>query len=557
MSEGNTHIIRESQRDHNQASRSEEKTCSRETDIDWLYEQAEKRLAATNDAIRTTRTFFFALLSVATYIGIIIAGTTDEQLLRITPARLPMFGVEVPLTGFYMFVPWLFVLLHFNLLIHIGLTSKKLKGFLDDLEPLAESLSARLTRDVANFPLAQWMAVKHDPIFRVLLSILVWITLILIPSFLLLWIQIRFLAFQDEMFTWFHSASVTIDTVLIVGFQLWFIRHVEPGKRLRHHLKFMVNSQGRRFKQWFRIILLQPTVRYLFPMIPFVLSVALSVMLSNILKQGSVENTTERVVAHWISEKCKLDLKEKILTRTTPSAQTIRALRGESNDRKMQAMEKVLGLDLKGRHLIGANFSKAVLPEADLRGAKLQGADFSEAQLQGVQLIGAELAGANFFKAQLQRANLRETGFEETDFRYAQLQGSDLNGAQMQNVKLIKADLKEANLQGADLQKADLLDAQLVSANLMQVKLNHAMLRNVNLQKAQLRWANLENAILIMAQLQNADLRDSQLHGARFGDANLEDADLSGADCTDADFRGANLKGVKLEGIKGTFYIPK
>jgi hypothetical protein len=51
----------------------------------WQFEQAKERLAAANEAIRTTRTYFFALISIAAYIGVVVWGTTDEQLLRISP----------------------------------------------------------------------------------------------------------------------------------------------------------------------------------------------------------------------------------------------------------------------------------------------------------------------------------------------------------------------------------------------------------------------------------------------------------------------------------------
>jgi hypothetical protein len=85
---------------------------NREQDRDWLFAQAEKRLAAANEAIRSTRTYFFALLSIAAYIDVVVWGTTHEQLLRISPVKLPIIGVEVPLTGFYTAVPLLFVLLH-------------------------------------------------------------------------------------------------------------------------------------------------------------------------------------------------------------------------------------------------------------------------------------------------------------------------------------------------------------------------------------------------------------------------------------------------------------
>jgi hypothetical protein len=119
------------------AQRAKGEPLPREQDPSWLLQQAKDRLAAANAAIGSTRTFFFALISIAAYIGVVVWGTTNEQLLRISPVKLPIIGVEVPLTGFYAAVPWLFVLLHFNLIIHLGLTSKKLKAFLDQLAELA------------------------------------------------------------------------------------------------------------------------------------------------------------------------------------------------------------------------------------------------------------------------------------------------------------------------------------------------------------------------------------------------------------------------------------
>lgn len=442
------------------AQRAKGEPIPREQDPSWLLQQAKDRLAAANAAIGTTRTFFFALASIAAYIGVVVWGTTDEQLLRISPVKLPIIGVEVPLTGFYVAVPWLFVLLHFNLIIHLGLTSKKLKAFLDQLAELDQRTADNLRNDVANFPLAQWMAGKHERLLRGVLVVLVWITLVLLPPFLLLWMELRFLAFQEELFTWVQAAAVAADVVLIISFRAWFERQIQPETSwLAGWRELGRNAEGG-LGIFSRLTISQPLFRYPISLIPLGLAGYLAVGLSELVNTEKVASCVMQVGAddmwpeyrYWLFEQYRLNLREKLITRNTPPPSVENGLHSKDPKVRNKALGETLEFDLKERSLRGANFSQILLPHSDLRWAQLEGADLREAQLEGANLGRAQLEGADLSGAQLEGAKLRRAQLEGAVLTDAGLSFADLRGAKCLEIAAINGtDFGMANLMGTFL----------------------------------------------------------------------------------------------------------
>ncbi len=115
----------------------------------------EKELTATldaaNDASDKVRTQHFTFVTFLVYFALIIASTTDKQLLLISPVNLPLLNVQLPLREFYVIAPWVLVFLHFYLLVQFYLLSQKLhllkSGFskisdMDELRTWANRLSA-------------------------------------------------------------------------------------------------------------------------------------------------------------------------------------------------------------------------------------------------------------------------------------------------------------------------------------------------------------------------------------------------------------------------------
>src|SRR5215510_16033747 len=94
-----------------------------------LWEQAERLRGAADEAARLAQNVYISFLALGTYIAVIIGSTTDVQLLKVSPVTLPLLNVPLPIVGFYVFVPWLLLLVYFNLLLHLTFLAQKLHRF--------------------------------------------------------------------------------------------------------------------------------------------------------------------------------------------------------------------------------------------------------------------------------------------------------------------------------------------------------------------------------------------------------------------------------------------
>jgi uncharacterized protein YjbI with pentapeptide repeats len=96
---------------------------------------------------------------------------------------------------------------------------------------------------------------------------------------------------------------------------------------------------------------------------------------------------------------------------------------------------------------------------ADLRGVQMQGADLCFVKIQRARLSQALLQGADFSFAQMQDVNLSN----------AQLQGAALSLSDMQGTKLTSAKMQGAVLSGTKMKAVNLLHAQMQGAKLHKV----------------------------------------------------------------------------------------
>ena len=177
--------------------------------------RAERLLETVNDAARAVRIPFTTFLLLGTYIGVIIASTTDMQLLRISPVTLPLLNVELPILGFYLFTPWLFLLIHFNLLLYLALLERQLRQFEEFVTDLPEAPILR--RRLYNFPFIHMLiGHQYDRFMQLVLALIVWITVIALPLGLLLWAQIAFLPYHDPDITWGQRLAVMLDAAILV-----------------------------------------------------------------------------------------------------------------------------------------------------------------------------------------------------------------------------------------------------------------------------------------------------------------------------------------------------
>jgi uncharacterized protein YjbI with pentapeptide repeats len=79
------------------------------------------------------------------------------------------------------------------------------------------------------------------------------------------------------------------------------------------------------------------------------------------------------------------------------------------------------GLPLRKARLDGALFAHAQMVGCDMEGMDLRGADFTKSLLKDVLLTGSRMPRARFVEACLQGAGLADVDWEEADLRFADM----------------------------------------------------------------------------------------------------------------------------------------
>ena len=73
---------------------------------------------AMNDAAATTAGLWFSYLFVLLYLLIAVSSVTHRNILFEEPVKLPFLGVDLPLIGFFVIGPALFLIVHAYVLLH-------------------------------------------------------------------------------------------------------------------------------------------------------------------------------------------------------------------------------------------------------------------------------------------------------------------------------------------------------------------------------------------------------------------------------------------------------
>jgi uncharacterized protein YjbI with pentapeptide repeats len=436
-------------------------------------------VAATAADIRTA---YFTFLTAGLYLAITVGATTHEELLSGSRVALPLTGVALPVLGFYVLAPALFLILHFNLLLQFRLLAGKarsLNAAIDRLPIAGQRAHARAL--LPAFPFVQMVAGRPESrLDGSLLRLTIWLTVVWAPALLLLETLVRFLPYHSAAVTWWHRGLILVELMLL--WLLW------PGSLWRR-------SEGIR----------QPNLRESNGLWRWLGLGQLSVLLLACLAFATLPGETlERHVARILPG--DMAAGERTMPWPTwwllehPESPLARNLRLHETSLVGEIGEQTptRRLDLRKRDLRYAELTGADLRQADLRNATLDGAMLSYAHLDG--------------------ALLSEVRLEKADLRNARLKGASLHRALLKGADLGGAHLEGANLARADLEGADLTSAWLLAADLQAATLTRATLRDAHL------WgADLGDAVLCEAILGGADLTAANLRGASIADAALTD----------------------------------
>ena len=475
-------------------------------------DRAKSLLDASNDAAKLVRSVHLTFMLVMAYVGIVIASTTDIQLLKISPVTLPLLNVKLPILEFYVLTPWLLLVLHYNMLLQCYLLAQKLHLFNAALSQCDPEVADNMRGRLFGFSLSQVIVGQHhSSLMRFFLNSIIVFSIVIVPLVLLAWAQIRFIPYHSEAITWSHRAVILLDCVLLwiiwpmiilpeAKLKRWLAQNLLWLKSLFGKAKFTVKKQDKISLQGKgQRSLLISSITLLF--ISWVVAVHPD---STSLGEKKDQFYLTELLFDLPGKPFRQDLyiRGKILVKGDPSAKIEVALKGDQEAEKFSALKEVVGLSLHDRDLRFATFEKCVMPKVILSNSALQGAKITDSFLMGANFRDADLSGANLIRSRLLGSEMDHVNLSGAQMVLADVQYSDLKGANLQGAILVNATLSHSDLSGSDLQ-----GAYLNAANMRQVDF-----REANPEKATLLGAQINGAIfdegkldLIKAKITNGD----------------------------------------------------
>lgn len=516
-------------------------------------------LEAVNNSSDTAHMGWLIFLGIMAYLTIAVAGVSHKDLLLETDVQLPILQVQIQQAQFFQFAPILLVLFHIGVVSQLVLLARKTIAF-DQSVRLLETTDKRyhpLRLELHNFFFVQAVAGPHrSAVMSLFLHGMSWLTLVVLPVVLILFIQLKFLPYHDTDITWTHRIALLLDMAMLALIGV-----------------FLTRSETSFFQAFWRngrqhpiAFLLTTTVLVLVALFSFFVATVpgepLDRMVGRPLPNARADARSTQAAAgfsipfltsradgalfglfHRNLIVTDLDL---VIDRNVTQGEPTLNLRGR--DLRFARLDRT---DIHQSDLTGANLDGASLVGADLRNVRLQcsdigeliltdnreaarcasarGANFNRANLTEARMSGIDLRDAKLEEATLEAAEIGYALASGANFASAHLERADFTGgAQLQGANFLVAYLQGADLTGAQLQFADFSSASLQAAGLAHANLAGAVLRDADLEAADLYWARLHGADLIGTRLRAADLRGAAIWMTDPpGDAGLALADLT------------------------------
>ncbi len=516
---------------------------------------ARSLLTSVNEASVAARNGWLFFLALVAYFFIAAASVSHKDLLLNAPVILPFLGIALRLDSFFLFAPMVLLFVHFGLLVqHVLLSGKILE--LDTIMTEDEAWRGKrmhpLRLELHSYFYTQALAgANRSAVFATFLHGMVWLSLVLLPVFLILYFQITFLPYHAEGITWAHRIYLLVEIIILIGVGI-FLRKPNANfwqalwrTSAQHSANFFVTIALVCLALFFSICV----VTFPGEWIDRKLSKFSNFSISS---DKSIKTADGKVVARVFAPTGYF---------FADTGYTVDEFKGlfhrnlivvdEDLVTDEQSASDDVTISLRGRNLRFANLSRSDLRKADftntlLEDAKLNGTilrqakfgcrelqeeTITDAKFEDYQARGcAMLAGANFSSADLTMADFRSTYSDRTNFNNAIVNGARfdwaiLSRASFESAKgagtsFINAFIPEGNFFGAQMQGADFSGAVALASNF----------GNANLQGTIFSLAHLQAVSFETAQLNVADLTLADLWGTNFTDAEVGGADFSSAE---------------------------
>ncbi|MEN2495238.1 MAG: hypothetical protein TECD_01159 [Hyphomicrobiaceae bacterium hypho_1] len=573
----------------------------------FIKESLHKSIEAVNKASKAACYSWYIHITTLTYLTIILSNLTHKDLLLNQTINLPIVNVEISLIGFFFFGPSVFLLSLFRLLLQHKMLYKKLVFLNHDMpRETTNSKSLDIRDEIHSYFFTQLIVGRRDGRYASLLSfrLMVIITFIAAPLFLLYFFQIRFLPYHSEAVTWWHRLHLLGGTLFVfvlvnqsfgrdlklMDCKFWnnfktfnkiydvyklqnkillflYPLHSVSYKNTKNNcslIQSLLRFNNFYFNRYMKIlhkylrsfsISLYKTLRINFLLSYISYSLVLLLTLTASVPEGLIDSYTSLLSAKdFISPNC---YKQYGTNHRRVFFLTSLIHEPSNNFNKscwwphwITSSRNLLLTDqdiVKDQEVTEGEFIYILrnrdLKYADFSRSDMKWIDFERSELRYSIFIESNLRNSRFRSADLRDANLSNSNLRDANFVLANLENINLRSSNLQGV-----DFHSVNLKGANLRSSDLKEASLHSANLQGSNLSLAILQEVNFKSANLQGANLFLARLAGANLNSANLQGANLHSANLQGANLHSSKLQGANLHAARLQGATLSLARLQG---------
>ncbi|WP_457560738.1 pentapeptide repeat-containing protein [Caminibacter sp.] len=449
-----------------------------------------------------------------------ILSTTDKMIYMLTPIKMPLLNIKLPLVAFYIVMPVFVLALQFNLLYIIREYKKQLsridKKHPDDIKSLP-------------FGLYEGALFLKGTLSKILKFVLI-ILLLVLPPFILASFWFRFADFQNLTISNLEFVFILISLAISLYFSDILIKKSKKNNIIKIIISLM--------------FILSITFYQLFVIVPFASRDISFSKVKNVYKFiESIDNKeiegTLRIfginnLREWFLP--ILIVKSELLIPV--DKEKLELLKNLNTSKKQKSLLLYsLPFDRSHRNFKFADFSHSIMIHTNFYEANLQGSELNDAHLEGSYLDYVHLEGSNLWGAHLEGSHLWGAHLEGSHLISAHLEGTHLRGAQLEG----------SHLRGAHLEGSDLSDAHLEGSDL----------GYVHLEGSDLSYAHLEGSDLRDAHLEGSDLSYAHLEGSDLGYVHLEGSDLRGADLEGSNLSGAHLEGSNLwkAKLQGSFLL--
>ncbi len=499
---------------------------------------------AVNAASDTVNTGWLIFLGVLSYLLITAAGVTHKDLLAYNDIPLPILQVKIDLARYFFFAPIILVLFHTGLVSQLVLLARKTLEFDSAIRLLevSEQRTHPLRLELDSFFFVQAIAgPERSKVMSAFLHGMSWLTIVLLPVMILLYMQVVFLPYHDVAITTANRVALFADIAMLATIGT-----------------FLARSERTFFSAFRRTV----TKHIMTTVVTTILLVG--VMLFSLFAATIPGERLDRMTD---MVRGRTGIGRAAATESGVLGFSIPFLKPSADgslfglfyrnivvtdadlvpDNQVTAGEP--SLNLRGRDLRFARLDRSDLHQADLTGADLEGASLVGADLRNITMgcVDIERLLLSDNREEAKCAVARNADFSRARMSEARMSGADLRGTRFDNARLTGAEFAHARLAGtsftgAHLERADLTGGvSLYGTSFLTASLQGADLTGARLMRADFTSASLQGATLAFARLDGAMLRDADLEGADLQQARLYLADLSRAKVASADLRGAMI----------------